>query len=148
MAASERTFRAADETLVTVFLSDSAAVELLRTGLVLVEPGEEEERLPNYQKNISDAVTPGTPVAGALEEATEEGAALSATSVPCKEVMVFPSSAEADTFIGDANSQTCRLPSMPLTFHVDDVAKLYGRLSEGTGSIPWLAITTEEEEEA
>jgi hypothetical protein len=50
MAAAERTFRNADESLVTVFLSDFAAAELVRNGLVLVEPGqEEEEPLPNYQ---------------------------------------------------------------------------------------------------
>jgi hypothetical protein len=59
--------------------------------------------------------------------------------------MVFPSPAEADTLIGDENSQPCRLPSMPVTFPVDDVAKLYGKLSEGVGNIPWLAITAEEE---
>lgn len=101
--------------------------------------------MPNYLRDTFIAVSAGTPVAGELE-ATTVGAALSATSVPCKAVMVFPTSAEADTLIGDADSQPCRLPSLPVTFPVDDVAKLYGKLSAGTGNIPWMAITHEEEE--
>jgi hypothetical protein len=51
--AEQRTFRAVDESLVTVFLSDVATVALLKTGLVLVEPGddeEEEEPMPNYER--------------------------------------------------------------------------------------------------
>jgi hypothetical protein len=56
MAAAERTFRNADAVEVTVFLTDFAAFALVRNGLVLVEPGQEEvEALPNYE------LTPTTP---------------------------------------------------------------------------------------
>lgn len=100
--------------------------------------------MPNYMEDIYNAVSPGVPVAGELA-ATTVGAPLSAASVPCKHVQIFPTTAAADVYIGDADSQPNRLPGMPVIVRVSDVHLLWGRLSEGGGSIPWLAITEEEE---
>lgn len=82
----------------------------------------------------------GTPVAGSLS-ATTSGAALSATSIPCKGLLVFPTDASADIYIGDSSSQPCRIPSIPIMIPTDNVNKIYGKLSTGTGTIPWIALT-------
>jgi hypothetical protein len=102
--------------------------------------------MPNYLKNITQAIAPGTPVFGELA-GTTVGAPLSAQSVPCSAVIIFPSSADADTYVGDEDSQPARLPSMPWAFPVDDVRKLWAKLSAGTGNIAWCAITPPESEE-
>ena len=82
----------------------------------------------------------GTPVAGALAADTN-AAPLSATSVPCKGVYVFIAAGDQDTLIGDANSQPVSVPAIGMFLKVDDVAKLYGKLSANSANIPWLAIT-------
>ncbi len=89
---------------------------------------------------VSGAGASGTPVAGSLA-ATTTGQPLSPTSVPCKGVFIFQSSANADTLFGDASSQPAPVPSVPLFCPVDNVNKVYAKLSVGTGTIPWLAIT-------
>jgi len=82
----------------------------------------------------------GTPIAGALS-ATTLGAALSGTSVPCKGVLVFPTDAAADVYVGDETSQPARIPGIGVFIPSKNVNLLFGKLSTGTGTIPWIAIT-------
>lgn len=81
----------------------------------------------------------GIPVSGVLS-ATTTGAALGG-SLPCKGVLVFPSDAEADTYIGDASLQPSRIPGIGVFVPTSNVALVFGKLSTGTGNISWIAIT-------
>lgn len=81
----------------------------------------------------------GTPVAGSLA-ATTSAAALSPTSVSCKGVFIFQAAGNQDTLIGDSVAQTCPIPAVPFFCPVDNVNKLWAKLSANTAAIPWLAI--------